>query len=76
MTVKGNIYSRAGPQESNQGDYLRICTHKFIIYTLHTDPHFQKSPRKKASVKTMDTRACLWPGVPAAPACLRLAGTQ
>lgn len=75
-TVKGNIYSQGGPRESKQGGYLHICTPKFTRYTLHTEPQFQKSPCKKASMKTMGTCACLWPGLTAAPACLRLAGTQ
>lgn len=36
----------------------------------------QNSPHKRASMKTMGTHACLYPGLPAAPACLRLTRTQ
>lgn len=73
MTVKGYVYSQGrGPQESKQGSCLLIHTHKFNRSMLCKGPQFQNSPHKRASMKTMG----LLPGLPAALACLRLAGTQ
>lgn len=77
MAVKGHVYSQGrGHQESKQVGYLHIHTHKFTRSMLCKGPQFQNSPHKRASMKTVGTYACLWPGLPAAPACLRLAGTQ